>query len=234
MTIEQSKEKLQKEGYTYFELKEFDPEFYNWLLPVKFTKNSKFKERFTFLRADVNDIKTGDSIIQLNKDFNSFENAEQKKNEIFSKLKLFGDDSTSYVNQIWYFTDLENFLQKSNLSKDIYKKYIEKIIKYFFDENQSEKYSLITTATFYDTGCFLTNHSDGKQMNRICAILIYLNETYDENNGGCLVLNNNEVVPPLFGNVVIIDLYNFDIEHMVTKLTGGDGRYTLLSFVNKM
>jgi hypothetical protein len=62
-------------------------------------------------------------------------------------------------------------------------------------------------------------------------MLIYLNEDYDAQDGGYLVLNNTEKVIPTFGRVAIIDLQTFDIPHMVTKVTGGIGRYALLSFV---
>ena len=33
MNIQEAKEKLKKDGYTSFELKSFDEEFYNFLLP---------------------------------------------------------------------------------------------------------------------------------------------------------------------------------------------------------
>ena len=88
MTIQESKEKLKKEGYTWFELEEFDPEFYNFLLPVKFTKNSNLKERFTFLRADSVNLPE-EQKIQVNDDFGSFQKAEEKKNEIYSKLNFY-------------------------------------------------------------------------------------------------------------------------------------------------
>lgn len=233
MTIEQSKEKLKKEGYTFFELNDFDPEFYNWLLPAKFHKNSSTKEVFTFLRADSINLPENQKI-QINEDFLSFKTAEEKKNEIFSKLNLLNGNAKKFINQIWYFTDLDKFLNKSKLNIDDYKIHVKKIIKYFFDLEESQNYSFLSTATLYDEKCFLENHSDGIQKNRICAILIYINENYNENDGGCLVLNDNEVVVPTFGKVAIIDLQSFDINHMVTEVTGGEGRCTLLSFINKI
>lgn len=239
MTIQQSKEKLQKEGYTWFELSDFDPEFYNWLLPVKCDKNNNFKERFTYLRADTNSEKTGIRVHNINNDFGSFEKAEEKKNELVSLINSYEDDllgvgdAKLFINQIWYFNDLNAFIEKSNLDFYYYQKYVEKIVSYFFDRDILEEYKFLSTATLYDKDCLLTNHSDGIQMDRICVVLIYLNEGYDEKDGGCLVLNDTEVVPPTFGKVAIIDLHNFDIKHMVTKVTGGIGRNTLLSFINK-
>ena len=87
--------------------------------------------------------------------------------------------------------------------------------------------------TYYNDGCVLKNHSDGTGTGRICALLIYLNEEYDENDGGILILNNEEKVIPTFGKVAIIDLQSFDTPHMVTKVTGGLGRFALLTFVKK-
>jgi hypothetical protein len=64
-------------------------------------------------------------------------------------------------------------------------------------------------------------------------MLIYLNEEYDENDGGILILNNEEKVIPTFGKVAIIDLQSFDIQHQVTEVTGGLGRFAILAFVKK-
>jgi Rps23 Pro-64 3,4-dihydroxylase Tpa1-like proline 4-hydroxylase len=229
MTIEQAKDKLKKEGYTYFQLSEFDSEFYNWLSAFKNIKQNQLKERFTFLRADVRE-KSGKSYIGLNTDFGSFDKAKEKKDEIFS---LVNSDMGFYINQIWHFTDTNVFLEIAKLDIKTYKNYVKKIIKHFFDIDESQEYDFTNMSTLYDDKCLLTNHSDGIQKNRICAILIYLNENYDEKDGGCLVLNNTEKVIPEFGNIAIIDLQSFDVPHMVTEVIGGPGRYTILSFINK-
>ena len=49
MNIQEAKEKLKKDGYTSFELKDFDEEFYNLLLPLKCNEEKKFKRKlYTF------------------------------------------------------------------------------------------------------------------------------------------------------------------------------------------
>ena len=96
-----------------------------------------------------------------------------------------------------------------------------------------QEFAVDANFTYYTTGCFLQNHSDGTGTGRICAILIYLNETYDEKDGGLLILDNKETINPEFGKIAIIDLNSFDIPHMVTKVTGGIGRYAILSFVKR-
>ena len=101
MTIEQSKEKLKKDGYTFFELEEFDRDFYNFLLPFKCNYEKNLKDKFTYFRVDAMEefdhsnpnkerIK-----IHIAEDFDSFENALEKKNEM---LKLFSKNKNLILN----------------------------------------------------------------------------------------------------------------------------------------
>jgi hypothetical protein len=237
MTIEQSKEKLKKDGYTWFELSDFDMDFYNWLMIMRCNENTDFKKRFTQLKADVN-YSNATSYAKINHDFYSFEKAEEKKNELLDAIKkptmdLLGTGPTLRAEQIWYHVDFNNFFTPLNLERDDYEMHVKKIVTHFFDMEENQEYAFLNFATYYDKECKLENHSDGTGTGRICALLIYLNETYDEKDGGCLVLNNNEIVVPTFGKVAIIDLQSFDIPHMVTEVTGGIGRYALLSFIKK-
>ena len=52
-------------------------------------------------------------------------------------------------------------------------------------------------------------------------------------HGGILILNNEEKIIPTFGKFAIIDLQSFDIQHQVTEVTGGLGRFAILTFVKK-
>jgi hypothetical protein len=241
MTIEESKEKLKKDGYTWLELSEFDPEFYNFLLPFKCNEENNLKDKMTFLRCDAkkdeyekND--TGEVVsynttlsIKIADNFETFVKASEKKEEL---TDIFKKDTNIFNSQTWYYNDLNVVIGYQKFPK--YKEYIENLVKYYFDFEETQEFSLFAaTATYYDLDCELKNHSDGTGTGRICALLIYLNEEYDENDGGYLVLNNTEKVIPTFGRVAIIDLQTFDIPHMVTKVTGGIGRYAMLSFVKR-
>jgi Rps23 Pro-64 3,4-dihydroxylase Tpa1-like proline 4-hydroxylase len=163
---------------------------------------------------------------QIKETFETHELALQTKNQIINDYK-----NITIFSQIWYYNDLLDVLEKTKLNKNDYEKYIENLVSYFFDFEKDKKYCELSWCTYYDNGCHLQNHSDGTGTGRICALLIYLNEEYDENDGGILILNNEEKVIPTFGKVAIIDLQTFDIPHMVTEVTGGLGRYALLSFV---
>lgn len=246
MTIEKSKEKLQKDGYTWFELSDFNADFYEWLKPFKCNQEINIKDKFTYLRADIN-YQDGGNYIKYKEDLITSEGAFEKKSEFSRIIKesntetasnrlLGGGPSESeklIASQMWYFTDFSAVVREDE-EIHRFENYIKNIITYFFDFSESQEYSLFAPSfTYYDMGCKLENHSDGTGTGRICALLIYLNESYDENDGGILILNNNEKVIPTFGRVALIDLQSFDIKHMVTEVTGGLGRYALLSFIKK-
>lgn len=216
--------RLKKQGYSWCELSDVNPEFYNWLLPLKCNKEKNLKKFINELRIDMHNKEIPSN--QIKETFENYDDAFKRKMEIINEYK---DISNFY--QIWYYTDLNRVFRPFNLEKDDYRKHITNIVSYFYNMDKDKKYVDMSFCTYYDKGCHLENHSDGTGTGRICALLIYLNEEYDENNGGILVLNNNEKIIPTFGKVAIIDLQNFDIQHMVTEVVDGIGRYALLSFV---
>lgn len=236
MTIEQSKEKLKKDGYTFFELNDFDPEFYNWLLPYKCNGENNLKDKFKYLRVDameehdiLNPTKERKRM-QIAQKFDSFKDAFQKKTEM---LDFLSTNKNVLCSQMWFYNDLSDIISDDD-DLDNLKKYIDNLIKYYFDFDESQELCLFSpTFTYYDDNCHLGNHSDGTGTGRVCSLLFYLNENYDAQNGGCLLLNNKQLVVPKFGRVAIIDLQSFDIPHMVTEVTGGLGRYAFLTFIKK-
>ena len=229
MRIEESKIFLKEKGYTSFNLKDFNLDYYNLLLPFKCNETHNLKKELKGLRASY--IKTN-----INKDsYNSFEEAEFEKNELIKTMDNIDSKNLGF-HQIYYQMHLgqvfHNVTGESNEFNPFYKKIISDITRYYFDIDESiELLSASTYLTYYDKGCVLDNHSDGTGTGRICALLIYLNEDYDKNDGGILVLENEYNVLPIFGNVAIIDLQSYDIQHAVSKVTGGIGRYAILSFV---
>jgi len=242
MTILESKEKLKKDGYTSFQLSEFDPEFYNLLLPLKCNETDNIKSKMAYLKVNAEEYLTpeqksektskGEEIIDIrfHTDFETFDSALEKKNEIFDLLQK---NKNVICSQIWFYNDFARIVPDVD-DFNVFKKHIDKLVRHYFDFEETQELLLFSPSfTYYDEGCHLANHSDGTGTGRVCALLIYLNETYDENDGGILVLNNKERVTPLFANVAIIDLQSFDIPHMVTKVTGGIGRYAMLTFVKK-
>jgi hypothetical protein len=233
MTIEESKNLLKTKGYTSFNLKDFNEDYYNKLLPFKCNESNNLKKFLNGLRAD------GDAgKINVQKDdYNSFEEAEAEKNKLVEKYFSNKKEKSAGFAQIYYQNHFNRIFENvtgnplESSSSNYYKNMIDEITRYYFDLDESIKLDKPTSATYYDVDCVLAKHSDGTGTGRICAMLIYLNEEYDTNDGGLLILDEYYTVVPLFGNIAIIDLQSFDVKHEVTKVTGGLGRFALLSFI---
>ena len=271
MNIQEAKEKLKNEGYTSFELIDFDKDFYDFLLPLKCNKEKNIKEKYTMVRANLNyqnyyniffsgtdmfntynphltRVVNDDSSEFVDLDNTStFETHAEAKELVNTLMDKISTKTGTLISQLWYSGDINNVIEpyytipnkeyiiKGSSSLIQFENYIKNIVRYFFDFDESQDYTLFAPAiSYYDKGCLLGNHSDGTGTGRICSLLIYLNEEYDENDGGILILNNEEHIVPTFGRVAIIDLQSFDIPHQVTKVTGGIGRFAILTFVKKI
>jgi hypothetical protein len=231
MTIEESKNLLKTKGYTSFNLKDFNEDYYNKLLPFKCNESNNLKKYMKGLRADA------DGFATQKDTYNSFEEAETAKNDAIETYFKNNDKLSEGFSQIYYQSNFNKIFENvtgENLhdsTKNYYKNIIDDVVKYYFDLDKSVRLGNLTNITYYDVDCLLANHSDGTGTGRICALLTYLNEEYDANDGGLLILNQEHTIVPLFGNIAIIDLQTFDIQHEVTKVVGGLGRFAILSFV---
>lgn len=216
--IEEAKQKLKEKGYTSFNVKDLNENFYNFLLKYKCNSDVNLQKKMNCLRFD--GIKT-----QINKNYDSFASA----NEFGSTFMADEVGNSVDIFQYWYYTEA---LQLMNTDYDNFLNYVFEMVAYLYDtDDEFVRHS--SQFTYYTKDCFLKEHSDGYGTGRICAVLIYLNETYDENDGGYLILDKKDKVLPIFGNVAIIDLESSDIKHEVKKVTGGIGRYAILSFVKR-
>lgn len=228
--FDDAKEFFDKNGYCQFSLKDFDINFYNILNDFLSCNDDKnLKEIFYTFRFD-----SKDKNVRYYSPLKSFEDAKQKQLELLNECE---DHST--ISQLWFFqNDLEyiqKFLEKKNESYkniNIKEKIVNttnNILKYFYkDINETQIVHDELQFSLYDLDNLFTPHSDGMTVN-LCSILIYLNKDYDKNNGGCLLLNGEEVVPEL-GMVALMDLSKHDINHGVTKVISGPGRYAIFNF----
>jgi len=225
MDIHKLKSDLQTKGYTQFNLKDFNEDYYNQLLPLKCNETQNLKHLMLSYRLDASPKGlSGTNAVHLTNHYASFDIAKSEKDDIVNTLDL----DTMFQN--WYYCDylqlpLNNSIEKikHNIARSLFS----------IDDSIKIK-NFIGNITFFDTGCGIINHADGTYEDRICAIMIYLNETYDINDGGILKLKNEEEVLPIFGNVAVISLdkNNGNPEHEVTKVTGGIGRYSITTFIN--
>jgi Rps23 Pro-64 3,4-dihydroxylase Tpa1-like proline 4-hydroxylase len=223
MDIDKLKSDLQTKGYTQFNLKDFNEDYYNELLPLKCNETQNLKHLLTNYRLEGNLISKSSpsDTLRLHKSWLTFDVAKTEMDEISSNM--------DNIIQNWYWYDYHHLPLGDTIEK--IKHNITRNL--FLIDDSIKLKNFLGQITFFDYGCRITNHADGTYYDRVCAIMIYLNETYDINDGGILKLNNEEEVLPIFGNVAIISLdKNANPEHAVSKVTGGIGRYALTTFIN--
>ncbi len=222
MSPQEAKSQLRTKGYCSFQLEDFDEDFFNYLEKYKCNSEKSLRQQQTMLRADFKNPYEIDKSTSINESFKTFEEANKKKEEILKDTSIVKED----FFQIWLF---------NHINDDTLKKLYDKITKYFFDLDESEELNIEINSTFYNKGCFLKDHIDGKSpVKNYASILIYLNENWNEMDGGNLILTGEDKsvqkVIPEFGTIAMIDLQNFDIHHQVEEITADVDRYTIISF----
>ena len=212
---ETAKQHFIEHGYCNASLKDIDLDFYNYLeANYVCTEEKNLKDKFYEFRFDAAE----DFRFRYSSKTHSHEDARMKKEELLNSH----NDST--ISQCWYMYHHFTPNESKILQNGIYN-----ICKYFYDlsENDSLNNNELDL-TYYDKGCRFHPHKDAATIN-LCSIIIYLNKNYNKENGGILLLNGEEVIPE-FGNIGFMDLSKHDISHGVTEVTGGPGRYAILSF----
>lgn len=147
---------------------------------------------------------------------NSSPSADFIKNEL-KKTELLNIDN---LEQIWHWKEDQKCY---DLLYSIFKKFYD----YDFD-----KLNIMSTLTLFTKGCFINEHIDGRNKDRIAGILIYLNKNYNEENGGCLILEDDTKIIPEYGRVVVIDYTQNSIKHSVTPVIEND-RKAICAFIHK-
>jgi len=221
MDIEQLKSDIITKGYTHFNLKDFNQEYYNEILPFKCNQTKNLKHLMTGVRVDGTPTIFDANRIHEHSVYDSFETASKVR---LDTLELIKEPFQSWYYRKYSVLDFGDTIKK--IKYDITRKLFS------LDKSFPLK-SLVTDITFFDYDCHIENHKDGSYDDRICSIILYLNESYDVNDGGILKLKNEEEVIPLFGNVAVISLEkkSANVEHAVSKVTGGIGRYAFTTFV---
>lgn len=197
------KNELFTKGYITFHLRELDEELFIKLEKL-FPNDSLRPELFCNLR---------NSIIELNKKSpyppsilnTPFDELEIIKNDILQNYTNGIDNS---VDQIWYFAYPKYLNESAKLAETIFNKFYDK------------EFKAASQLTMYNDGCYLLNHQDASYSENKpnCVILIYLSYDYKEGNGGELIVENTNIVKPIFGNVAIMDFTKHNPYHAVEKV----------------
>jgi Rps23 Pro-64 3,4-dihydroxylase Tpa1-like proline 4-hydroxylase len=218
MNLIEANESLHTNGYCDFDLKDFSEESYNAFLELKYkVSDDNYLEKFTIVRFDAHD--ENHNSYRINEGFETFKNAIIEKNNLIKKY------DENKIAQIWLQSEMIPFSDNSIIKQTYYQ-----IIKHFYNQTEDDVNCALQW-TCYSEGCYLKDHNDGQgnEYQNTCAVLIYLNEEWEEDWGGSLILRNTKnthsidketkyKIAPKFGKVAIIDLQTFDTSHAVEKI----------------
>jgi len=131
---------------------------------------------------------------------------------------VFGTSTDTDIDRLINTDTLRNF--ELNFAK---KYYPEKTYKSFYSSKKLQ---------FYDEGCEIKLHDDGQPKDRVCVFLYFLNNEWDEENGGYLLLHTKSKniikVKPTFPNFVVLDS-DVNLFHEVQRVNKNI-KYNIVSF----
>lgn len=214
--------------------------------------NNFIKDKFlTDANGDINDrglIKDKPFVDLKYKFEGTFENLKKIDNYLNELIEI---EPLNQTGQTWYFGDLEwngidgKLTPSAQLVESLYIQTIKNLYRDdIINKDDYEPYKIInqetsivrgTDVTLYLKNNYINAHQDSEgDFNRLCVMLIYLNEDWENGYGGEIVVDEELVIPPSFGNVVILDFTQNNISHEVLKIVNEDfERFALIKFFYK-
>lgn len=246
------KQKLLNDGFLSVNLKDIDQNLYNELYN-NFNKLNKLSSinRLRYdctIDYDPKKFYFEDYCKKLKDEFNissdsTFNQYPANKNKIKLAFNLGGEyeylsKCKNEINnlkgnhkaQSWLFSSPDPHLPVNSIIIEIYKKiignlYPEYVNENLYLENRLDSFDL----TLYEKNDFIESHNDGIDPQRLCVILIYLNDDYQEGFGGELIIENHIKVTPIFGNIAILDFTTNNPIHSVNHVL--DDEFKRLAFI---
>lgn len=134
----------------------------------------------------------------------------------------------------WIFgTSLDSDIIKL-INSDTIRNFQLNFVKKYYSDKKFKSFYGSSNLQFYDRGCEIKLHDDGKPENRVCVFLYFLNDDWNYENGGNLILHTIEKttikVKPTFPNFVVLDS-DINLFHEVQKVNQGL-KYNIVSFYN--
>ena len=148
----------------------------------------------------------------------------------------------------WVFGKNQSIEVDSVLKEKNIMEFQKNFIKKYYPEKVGE-YEDNFSVQYYDKGCLIDTHDDGRPGKRICVFLFFLNEEWEDSNGGNLLLFENKeltgegyggevdtgdevpiLLKPSYPNFVVLDS-EVNLVHEVEKIIKGI-RYTAVNFLS--
>jgi hypothetical protein len=138
------------------------------------------------------------------------------------------------INPTWVFGTSENMDINSMINNGVITNFENNFVKKYYPENENSLFEDVSKLQFYDKGCEIKLHDDGQPGNRICVFLFFLNNEWNDENGGNLLLytKDNQIIKikPTFPNFVVLDS-DINLLHEVEKVKN-DTKYNIVSFLS--
>ena len=255
------REKLLRDGYLTFNIKEVDLDLYNRLysnFQDQTYSNKNWSLRYETTIIHESEKKLRETILDYFKELNINDNHNfsiDKKNEtskidshmvrmfiheydlntLKSLQKKLDKFTTNKNGQSWYYKNKCPF--STELIKELFNK---TIINELYNEDiiDKDKYSKFygiyqdTDFTLYIKNNYIETHQDAEDKGRLAVFLMYLSDDYKDGYGGEIVVNNEKTVTPEFGNIVILDFTKNNLQHEVMPVLDENfHRYAIINFL---
>ena len=137
----------------------------------------------------------------------------------FKPSWIFGKADTSEINHILFGETIMNFQ----------KKFVER----YYPDKVSDEYESNFAVQYYDKGCLIDTHDDGRPEGRICVFLYFLNDGWNQLDGGNLIVDvdklKSTMCTPSYPKFIVLDS-DVNLVHEVQKVQK-NVRYTAVNFL---
>lgn len=231
----ESVENYRNNGYIYGKLEDYSDlidlnafnDIKHYIDNTNFIRHSRYDYWFKYNEQSYMEEIVYDEYLRNDKDLDTADYVYDKAHQY--QLKKI-EECGFYPTWVFGTSIDEKILTKINniVLQNFQKNFVTK----YYPEKKFNKFVSNTKLQFYNKGCEIKLHDDGQPENRICVFLYFLNNEWDEDNGGHLILhdlNGNDIkVNPIFPNFVVLDSYK-NLFHELEKIKNGV-KYNIVSF----
>jgi Rps23 Pro-64 3,4-dihydroxylase Tpa1-like proline 4-hydroxylase len=231
----ESVENYRNNGYIYGSLEDYSElinldgfkQIKDYIDSVNFLRNSRYDYWFKYNDQSYMEELVYANYLKRDRDLNTADYVYQKAHEYqLKKIKECGFYPT------WVFGTSVDDEINGKIHNEVLREFQKKFVEKYYPEQTFKKFHSNTKLQFYNEGCEIKLHDDGKQSDRICVFLYFLNNEWNTENGGHLILHdlygNDITVNPVFPNFVVLDT-DKNLFHEVEKVKKGI-KYNIVCF----
>jgi hypothetical protein len=228
-------ENYRNNGYIYGSLEDYSDlidldgvrDIKKYIDTTNFVRNSRYDYWFKYNEQSYMEELVYSNYIKKDKDLDTADYVYQKAHEY--QLKKI-EESGFYPTWVFGTSDDSGICGK--IQNGVLDDFQQKFVKKYYPEKTFSKFIPSEKLQFYNEGCEIKLHDDGQPTNRICVFLYFLNDEWDDDAGGHLILHdlngNDVIVKPIFPNFVVLDSHK-NLFHELEKVKKGI-KYNIVSF----